>query len=68
MQLIFVFKLRNAGDLEAFVEEVTAGASKKELLQLYQIATDEPYSFLFVKLNAKKVEDMFYLRFEKNLY
>jgi stress-induced morphogen len=65
---LYVFRLRNAGDLEAFVEEVSAVASKKELLQLYQIATDEPYSFLFVKLNAKKVEDMFYLRFEKNLY
>ena len=61
---LYVFRLRNAGDLEAFVEEVSAVASKKELLQLYQIATDEPYSFLFVKLNAKKM-DMFYLRFEK---
>jgi hypothetical protein len=64
---LYVFRLRNVGDLDSFVEEVSAVATKKELLQLYQIATDEPYSFLFIKLNAKKVNDMFYLRFEKKL-
>ena len=49
---LYVFRLRNAGDLEAFVEEVSAVATK-ELLHLYQVATEEPYSFLFVMLNAK---------------
>ena len=51
---LYFFRLRNVGDLDSFVEEVSAVASKKELLQLYQIATDEPYSFLFIKLNAEK--------------
>jgi len=64
---LYVFRLRNVGDLDAFVEEVSAVASKKELLNLYHIATEEAYSFLFIKLNSKKVNDMFYLRFEKRL-
>ena len=64
---LYVFRLRNAGDLDAWVEECSAVADKKTLLQLYQIATAEPYSFLFIKLNAKKVQDMFYIRFDKRL-
>ena len=64
---LYVFRLRNAGDLEAFIEEVSAVADKKTLLQLYQTATSEPYSFLFVKLNAKSVNDIFYIRYDKKL-
>ena len=64
---LYVFRLRNAGDLEAWIEECSAIADKKTLLELYNIATAEPYSFLFIKLNAKKVSDMFYIRFDKRL-
>ena len=64
---LYVFRLRNAGDLDAWVEDVSAIADKKTLLQLYNIATSEPYSFLFIKLNAKKLNDMFYIRYEKKL-
>ena len=64
---LYVFRLRNAGDLEAWIDEVSAIAYKKTLLQLYQMATAEPFSFLFIKLNAKKVNDMFYMRFDKQV-
>ena len=64
---LYVFRLRNAGDLEAWIDEVSAITDKKTLLQLYQMATTEPYSFLFIKLNAKKVSEMFYMRFDKKL-
>ena len=64
---LYVFRLRNAGDLEAWIDEVSAITDKKTLLQLYQMATAEPFSFLFIKLNAKKVNDMFYMRFDKQL-
>ena len=64
---LYVFRLRSAGDLEAWIEECSAIADKKTLLQLYQMATAEPYSFLFIKLNAKKVQDMFYIRFDQRL-
>ena len=64
---LYIFRLRNAGDLEAWVDEVSAVADKKTLLQLYQVATAEPYSFLFIKLNAKKISDMFFMRYDKKL-
>ena len=61
---LFVFRLRNFKDLEAFVEEVSALIDKKTLLEIYNIATEEPYSFLFVKLNAKKRDDMFFVKYD----
>ena len=64
---LYVFRLRNGGDLEALIDELNALADKKTLLQLYNMATAEPYSFLFIKLNAKKLNDMFYVRYEKKL-
>ena len=64
---LYIFRLRNAGDLEAWIDEVSAITDKKTLLQLYHLATAEPYSFFFIKLNAKKVSDMFYMRYDKKL-
>ena len=40
---------------------------KKTLLEMYKVATEEPYSFLYVKLTAKKKEGMFYKRFSHKL-
>jgi hypothetical protein len=34
------------------------------LLALYNEATEEPFSFLYVKLTSKTKEDMFYKRFD----
>jgi len=62
-----VHRLRNYTDLETFIEEVSATCDKKTLLDLYNVATDEPFSFLYVKLTAKKKEDMFYVNFSKKL-
>ena len=64
---LYVFRLRNAGDLEAQIDEASTITDKKTLLQLYPMATAEPYSFLFIKLNAKKVSEMFHMRFDKKL-
>lgn len=64
---LYVYRLRNQNDLEAWVEEVSAIYDKQTLLQLYQIATAEPYSFLFINLMAKNKNEMFYLRFDKKL-
>ena len=62
---LYVFRLRNTHDLEAFLEEVSALADEKTLLDIYNLATDEDYSFLFVQLNSKSKNNMFYIRFEK---
>jgi hypothetical protein len=40
---------------------------KKVLLDLYNTATSEPYSFLYIKLTAPKKEDMFYQNLNKKL-
>ena len=64
---LYVFRLRNGGDLEALIDELSALTDKKSLLQLYNLATSEPYSILFIKLNAKRLNDMFYIRYEKRL-
>ena len=58
---LFVYRLRNYRDLESFIEEVSAVVDKKTLLELYNIATSEPYSFLYVNLVAKSKNDMFFI-------
>ena len=64
---LYVYRLRNTKDLDTFVEEVSAVYDKKTLLALYNAATEEPFSFLYVKLTAKNKEDMFYKRFSHKL-
>ena len=57
MTHLFIYRLRNYGDLEAIVEELSAIYDKKALLQIYHEAVSEEYSFLYVNLiqqiNAK---------------
>jgi len=60
---LYVFKLRNQGDLDAFVDEVSAVTDKKTLLDMYQLATHEPFSFLYVKLSSKDHNKMFMIKF-----
>jgi hypothetical protein len=67
MSELYIFRLRNNKDIEAFVDECSAIHDKKTLLEIYQIATAQPFSFLYVKLNAKTVDDMFYINFEKRI-
>jgi hypothetical protein len=57
----------NYGNLESFIEEVSAVYPKKTILEIYNMATDEPYSFLYVNLRAKKKSDTFYIQFEKRI-
>ena len=46
MTHLFIYRLRNYGDLEAIIEEMSAIYDKKTLLQMYHEAISEPYSFL----------------------
>ena len=62
---LFIFKLRNQADLDAVMEELSALASKKDLIKIYKDATDEPYSFLYISLASKTIQDMFFNRFKK---
>jgi len=58
---LFTFKLRSNQDLEAFISEATALTSKKTLMRYYREATDQPFGFLFINLQAS---DMFWSRFD----
>lgn len=62
-----VWRLRNHKEMETLCEELSGVYSKDEIVELYKYATQEPYSFLFVRLDAKTREEMFWLRFEKRL-
>ena len=64
---LYIYRLRNQADLESIIEEVSAVYDKKTLYKLYRLATEQPYSFLYVKLTAKDVDDMFYLNFNHKL-
>ena len=60
---LYVYRLRNMKDLDTFIDEVSAVLDKKSLLEIYHMATSEPYSFLYVKLTAKDKNEMFYQSF-----
>ena len=64
---LYVFRLRNYSDLQAFLDEVSAIADKNSTLQMYSMAVDEPYSFLTAKLTAKNKDNIFMIRFDKKL-
>ena len=55
---------RSATGVDAVVEELSALLPKEQLYQLYEQATREPYSFLFVYY-LKPKNEMFYKRFEE---
>ena len=61
------YKLRNYKDLESLLEELSALAPKKTLLDMYQMATSEPYSFWYINLMSKDINKMFHIRFEKRM-
>ena len=66
---LYVYRLRNYKDLETFVEEVSAIVSgdKKLILEIYNMATAEPFSFLFVNLRSKDKDNIFHIRFDKRI-
>ena len=46
---------------------MSAYYDKDTVLDLYRHATDEPYSFLFLRLDGKTRRDVFGMRFETRL-
>ena len=47
MTYLFIYRLRNYGGLEPTVEELSAIYDKKTILQIYNEAISEDYSFLY---------------------
>ena len=67
VQAMMIFRLRNGLERDAIIEELSEIYDKKTLLEMYQLATAEPYSFWFVNLAASRVEDMFWLTFQRRM-
>ena len=64
---LIVYRLRNAKELQAFIEEVSGLITKKELYDIYKMVTDEEYSFLYINLTARTVKEMFYKNFTSRI-
>ena len=64
MQFLCCWRLRNQHELDAVIEELSSLLPKEQLYRLYEQATREPYSFLFVYY-LKPRNEMFYKRFEE---
>jgi hypothetical protein len=62
-----VWRLRNHKEVETLCEELSGVYDKNTLLEMYRAATEEAFSFLFIRLDAKTRDTMFYLRFEQRL-
>ena len=67
MDSMYLFRLRNANDLEAVMIELSALLNKKTLNEVYLKATQERYSFLFIKLTEPDIQDMFYVNLDKKI-
>ena len=55
-------------EIDTFIEEQSALVDRKTLYEIYKIATEEPYSFLFVKLRESDVNKIFMIRLEKAIH
>ena len=65
---LYIFKLKNMKEVDTFIEEQSALVDRKTLYQIYKIATEEPYSFLFVKLRMSDLNKIFMIRLEKAIH
>jgi hypothetical protein len=64
---LFFFRSRNGKDLEAMIEENSALAHRRDIDQLYRKATAKQYGFLYIDLQAKDLDNMFYASFDSLL-
>jgi hypothetical protein len=64
---LYIFKLRSSQDLSTVIEENSALLDKATLTKVYQLATEEPYSFLFLSTTEKTLNQMFMVRFDRRI-
>ena len=66
-QAMIMFRLWNGLERESIFEELSGIYPKKQLLEMYKLATRKPYSFMYVHLAYPKVENMFWYNFEQRM-
>ena len=64
---LFVFRLRNMGDLKAMVEEYSAVADPQKILEMYRRRVQRPFGFFYIDLVARDVNKMFFNSFLSRL-
>jgi hypothetical protein len=64
---IFIFRLRNQGDMDAILDELGALADKKTIQKIYNLATARPHSFLYINLMSHNINEMFYINFKQQV-
>ena len=69
---LFFYKVRNFKEIELLQDELSAlprrsrlQDSKDALYKMYEIATAEPHSFLYINLLEKDINKMFMIKFNK---
>ena len=67
MTHLFIYRLRNYGDLESIVEDMSAIYDEKTLLQIYHEAVSEEYSLLYINIMSKDKRKMFMKQFSHYL-
>ena len=68
VRCLIVGRLRSKHEIDVLAEELSGLAGSKDAaLALIDHATRDPFSFLFVRLDAKTRSDTFWLRFERRL-
>ena len=68
-RFMLVWRLRNKKELvDSLLYELSALFPMPVLMEMYETATgDEPHSFWYIDLMAKKKEDMMFIRFEHKM-
>ena len=64
----YIFKLENQSELDTIIQKHPALIDKKTINEIYRVATEEPYPFLFVKLKANNVNKKKKKRFEAEIH
>ena len=63
---LFIFRLKNMNEVNAFLEENSALVDKSTLYEMYQKAVNfAPYSFFDINTNTKDVNNMFFINFQQ---
>ena len=52
--------------MECVLHELSALYDTDVLLQMYNLATADDYSFWYIDMTQRRKDDMFWIRFEKN--
>ena len=57
---IYIYRLRNYKEMESLIEELSALYPKNTILDIYNLATESPHSFLYIKWTEHAKRNMVY--------